>query len=809
MKEEKQQHRAVGIQKDRQIHAPAIFTNENKDADRRETVMIGLTADEVRFRMEQGQVNKLPKAPSRTFGQILRANLFTSFNLLNAVLALAVIIAGSPRNALFAGVIITNTLIGVIQEVRAKRILEKLSVLNAAYVTVLRDGAPVHIDLEEIVLDDIIVLTPGSKIAADAEVLPGSDLEVDESMLTGEADTVNKSGGANILSGSYVTAGSGYAKVSSVGGATYAAKLAEEAKKFKLINSELQTAVNRIFKVIIRIVVPVGLMLVITQLWFTGKSWQEAILGAVSGIIGMVPEGMVLLTSATFVVAIIRLAKWKALVQELPATEVLARVDMLCLDKTGTITVGDLKLTDIVPLSSSGTQMLDKVLSGIAHAFPSINPTQEAIMAQYPQPSEFVIERRIPFSSDKKWMAVSFEKVGGWLLGAPEVLLGDRYASIQDQVEAAASQGRRVLLLGRLGDVSLEDWQTTDVNQEALLFIEDIIREDAPEALDYFNREGVEIKIISGDNPVTVSAVAARAGVARADKYIDARTLPKARDELAKILKDYTVFGRVTPHQKKEMVMALQSNGHTVAMTGDGVNDVLALKEADCGIAMANGADATKAVAQLVLLQSNFSALPKIVAEGRRLINNLERVSELFLSKTTYSTILSIVFCLLLLPFPIVPIQLTLLGSVAIGIPAFFLALGPNKERVNKGFLKRVLQASIPNGVVLGVLTLLIFIIAHYAGLPLKQCRTLSTIVLGGSSLVVLARVASPLNGQRLLIVLGMLLLFVAAFVVPAGRDWFLLYDIEWEYILLAGSMAVMSWPILWLADRLIRRMSF
>ncbi|WP_291580181.1 HAD-IC family P-type ATPase [Clostridium sp. UBA6640] len=783
-----------------------IYENKSYKALKSNDVNYGLTDKEVKDRVKKGKVNIIPKTPSRTIWQIIRANLFTSFNALNAVLAIIVIAAGSPKNALFAGVIISNTMIGVIQEVRAKAIIEKLSLLNMTNVKVMRDGVEKEISMEDLVIDDIMVLNPGAKIAADAEILYGSEIEVDESLLTGESDPVLKKYSSKILSGSFVVAGNGYAKVTSVGADTYSAKLAEEAKRYKLINSELQIAVNKIFKVIIWIVIPIGILLVATQLFFADRSWQDAVIGASSGIIGMVPEGFVLLTSATFIVAVIRLSKWDTLVQELPATEVLARVDVLCLDKTGTITEGRLKVADIMPLENSNINDIEEILAGIVHGSPSINPTQQAILEKYKDKPELKIKNKIPFSSEKKWSGVEFEEKGAWVLGAPEMILNDEYEEIKSMVEGEAIKGRRVLLLAKTSEDEFKNQTLNDVEKTALILIEDIIREEATKSFQYFEEEGVELKIISGDNPVTVSAVAKKAGIKSADKYVDARTLPEDSEQLAEIIENNTIFGRVTPHQKKEIVKSLQLKGHIVAMTGDGVNDVLALKEADCGIAMANGSDATKAVAQLVLLNSDFSALPKVVVEGRRLINNLEKVSELFLSKTVCSIILSFIFGLILLPFPFMPIQFSLIGSVAIGIPSFFLALAPNKERVNRGFLKRVLQVAIPNGIVTGLSTLVIFLLGYFNNLTIEQCRTLSILVLGGISLVVLLKVAKPLNAFKALLVMVMAILFSAAFVIPQARELFMFYNTDKIYTFISILLIILSVPFIHMITNITKK---
>lgn len=767
--------------------------------------IIGLTEEQVNERILLGEVNKIPKAPSKTFLQILRSNFFTMFNALNLVLAAAVIIAGSPKNAIFAGVIIVNSLIGVIQEVKAKNIIEKLSVISEAHCNVVRDGVLRKIGIEDIVKDDIIYITSGDQILADGVLSEGNELEIDESMLTGEADPIHKKEDDNLLSGSFVVAGEGYMRVTKVGANTYSSKLADEARKFKITNSELQNSLNKILKVLLILIVPIGIILATTQLKFIKASWQDAVIGTVSGIIGMVPEGLVLLTSATFIVAIIKLSQYDTLVQELSATEVLARVDVLCVDKTGTITEGALKLIDVVNLSSYKDSEIDDVLASIAHNLPSKNPTQQAVLDKYKEDSNFEIIEKVPFSSKRKWGGIVTKDKGTWIFGAPEIVMGNKYLEIKCKVEEEARKGRRVLVLAKSKLNSLRGEKLKEIEKAALVLIEDIIRKDAPETLKFFKDEGVNVKVISGDNPVTVSAVATRAGVHGAENYIDARELPEDMEGLKKEVEKYSVFGRVTPHQKKALVIALQENDHTVAMTGDGVNDVLALKEADCGIAMANGSDATKAVSQLVLMKSNFSALPKVVAEGRQQINNLERVAQLFLTKTTYSIILAVVFSILLLPFPIQPIQLSLIGSCAIGIPALFLAMLPNNERVKKGFLGRILTASIPNGVLIAIFVSATFVISNNYGTSLETSRTLAVLMLAGVSMVILFKVALPLTPFKIGLVILMMLIVSLGFITPIGRLIFTLTKLSgMQWLLSAGSIAL-SVPILATVVSLIR----
>ncbi|ACA44913.1 cation-translocating P-type ATPase [Clostridium botulinum] len=747
-------------------------------------IIKGLSKAEVLNRIKDGKVNILPKAPSRTIGQIVRANLFTSYNALNAILAIIVFMAGSPKNAVFAGVIITNTIIGMFQEIRAKGILERLSVLNEKTVDVIREGEINNINVEEIVLDDIIVLKAGDQILVDCELLSHNEIEVDESLITGEPDSILKIENDKLLSGSFVSAGNAYAKVINVGENTYAAKLAEEAKKFKLINSELQISINKIFRIIMWLAIPIGSLLIFTQLFHVKKSWQDAVLGSVSGIVGMVPEGLVLLTSATFVVAVIRLSKWDTLIQELPAAEVLARVDVLCLDKTGTITKGDLKVTEVQCLNNEDIKHIDKIIGAIVHSFKNGNATEKALLERYESNPNLKIKNKIPFSSKRKWSAVEFEEEGAFILGAPEMILKDEYKHIKNKIEKAAKEGKRVLLLAKYEGENFNENLKGSVKEIALIFIEDIIRENAEEIIDYFNKEQVNLKIISGDNPITVSSIAKKVGIKNAENYIDARELPEDEEELKRVVDKISVFGRVSPHQKKSIVKALKSNGHTVAMTGDGVNDVLALKESDCGIAMASGSEATKAVAQLVLLNSDFAAIPQVVLEGRRLINNLEKVSELFLSKTAYFIILSIMFALLVKPFPIIPIQLTLIGSLSIGIPSFFLAISPNEGVIKNDFLKRVLEVSIPNGILIGISTALMFLLGYHTGLSLEQCRTLSLVTFGSLSLFILLKVSTPLNFYRVSIVVSMTILFVLAFLIPFTRRIFVIEYFGVEYII-------------------------
>lgn len=754
---------------------------------------LGLTDYDVKKRVREGKVNKNTNTSSKSVWNIIRGNLFTLFNGINLILLIIVIAAGSPKNGLFAGVIITNSLVGIIQELNAKKVVERLSMLNAITVTVIRNGVKDNIAVEHVVLDDVISLSEGEQIVVDSKVLTEQCLEVDESLLTGESESIKKCKGDTVLAGSLVLGGTGLVRATHVGPNTYAAKLAREAKKFKLAKSELQLMMDKILKVTIKIILPIGTLLILTQLINTDRDWKQAVISAVSGVVGMIPEGLVLLITTAFIVSIVRLSKWKTLVQELPATEILARVDTLCLDKTGTITEGKLKLEEIVPLNNNDVKSIEEVLSVISTSFGSSNATLGAIKEKYSKNKEVKINKCIPFNSAKKWSGVEFATGEKWLIGAPEIILGEKYEEFREVVETEAKNGRRVLILAKINSGDLTDELSKDVEAVSLILFEDIIREDAKETLNYFEKQKVDIKIISGDNPVTVSCVSKKAGLKSAENYIDSRELPENEEELAKVVNRTTVFGRTTPHQKKAIIKALQRDKKTVAMTGDGVNDVLALKQADCGIAMASGSDASKAVAQLVLLDSNFNALPHVVAEGRRIINNIEKASNLFLSKMIYSIIMSIVFCILFIPYPIMPIQLTLIGSITIGIPSFFLALEPNCDVVKQGFFKRVLKESIPNGVAVAVTTIVVFLVSYYNKLPIEQCRTLAVIVMGGVSLIVLFKASRPFTKVKLGLNLVTILVFIFSLIVPISRKFFMIYSVNFYYLILALILVSIS----------------
>ena len=770
----------------------------------------GLTAAEVAERVARGEVNNVPDAPSRTINEIIRANLFTRFNALIGALFVIVMACGAYRDGLFGGVIVANTLIGIVQELRAKRTLDKLTVVNAPKVTAMRDGRPEHLAVNHLVLGDVMDLLPGQQIVADSTVLTATNLEVDESLLTGEADPLVKQAGDELLSGSFVVAGSARAEVSKVGADAYAAKLAEEARRFTLVHSELRTSIDRIVTLVTWALVPTGIALFIRRL-ASSDGVRDGLVSSVGLVVAMVPEGLILLTSVAFTVGVVRLARRRTLVKELPAIEVLARVDVLCIDKTGTITSGSMDVADVVLLGTDqNSSRVDLALAALAWSDPNPNATQKALQGHFENTSDWTLSKSVAFSSSRKWSASSFEGNGTWVFGAPEmVLTKDEYAPISEQVESAADAGNRVLLLAT-SDQPLEgDTLPRGLRAIALVLLEDQVRPDAHETLKYFAEQGVTLKVISGDNPRTVGAVGKRVGLGGTDSLIDARDLPTEREALADAVVASTVFGRVSPHQKREMIKALQSRGHVVAMTGDGVNDVLALKDSDCGIAMASGSEATRAVAQLVLLDSTFSSLPMVLSEGRRVINNVERVASLFLVKTAYALFFAIATVISGAEAPFLPRHLTLVGTFTIGVPAFFLALAPNDAPVRAGFVGRVLRIAVPGGALASVATYIAYTISrHTGGVSLEQERTVATIVLAASAILILARVARPLVMWKMGLVLAMAAFLALALLVQPLKNYFLLVDPPSGMLIMMAITIVATGlllPLVWrLGDRVV-----
>jgi cation-transporting ATPase E len=759
----------------------------------------GLTQAQVRERIERGEVNEAPTANARSLGDIIRKNTFTWFNALIGSLWVIMLIVAPIQDSLFGFVIVANTLIGIVQEYRAARTLEKLAVIGEAKTVVRRDGDEVEVRPSEVVLDDVIVLRSGDQLVVDGEVLEANGLQIDESLLTGEADPVDKHIGDVAMSGSFVVAGSGSYRATRVGKESFAAGLTEQAKKFELTNSELRDAINRFIRIVSYFLVPVGILLLTSQLIRADLPVNDAIRGTIAGVVTMVPEGLVLLTSIAMAVSVIRLARRRVLVQDLPAVEVLARVDTVCADKTGTLTEPGMHLGDVVVLGDESEGEVRTALGAIAAAETSPNPTIMAIEQACPDPG-WAVRDCVPFSSARKWSSVSFDGRGVWVIGAPEMVVPDD-RSVHAAAAPFASEGARVLVVARGTEAALDaDSGPGAVTPVGLVVIDQKLRSDARDTVEYFLDQGVRIKVISGDNAETVGAIAAQAGVPGADDPVDARSAPTDTDELAEVMATRSVFGRVNPAQKQQMVDALHLGGSTVAMTGDGVNDVLALKNADLGIAMGSGSGATRAVAQLVLLDSRWSVLPSVVAEGRRVLGNIERVSDVFLTKSVYSTVISVMTGVFAVAFPFLPRHLSLVSALTIGIPGFFLALMPNKERFRPGFFKRVLVFAVPAGFIAAASAWTSYAIALWIGEPVLNAQQAATITLFIVATGVLAIAARPLNLVRWGIIAGMVLAFTAVLFIPPLSEFFALSLAPERYSLVAIGVGIVGALAVWFA---------
>ena len=766
----------------------------------------GLSLREVAERVATGRTNDVPVRAGRSVGQIIRGNVFTRINAMIAVLFSIIAVIGPVQDGLFAMVIVINTFIGIVQELRAKRTLDELAIVNAARPRVVREGATVRVATQEIVLDEVLEVGVGDQIVVDGEVTWTGGLEVDESLLTGEADPVFKQPGDSVMSGSFVVAGTGRFRATKVGRHAYAVRLAEEASRFSLVHSELRSGIDLILRWITFALFPIGALLIYSQLFMGGHVTldSEPVSGGLSGpladalrsmvaaLVSMIPEGLILLTSIAFAVGVIRLGRHRCLVQELPAIEGLARVDVVCTDKTGTLTEVGMKLAEIRDLGgadpgaiggSGSTPTL--VLAALANTDPDPNPSMAAITegltAQGRPAPGWKVTALVPFSSARKWSGASLLTPDGeqhWVLGAADVLAP---ADSPATAEAArlGAQGLRVLLLARTSVRVDDPLAPGTVRPVALVVLDQRVREDAGPTLDYFADQGVDVKIVSGDHAASVGAVGRELSLPGADRPVDARELPEDPETLAREVEAASSFGRVSPERKRDMVRGLRERGHTVAMTGDGVNDVLALKEADIGVAMGAGSPASRSVAQLVLLDDRFAVLPKVVAEGRRVIGNIERVASLFLTKTVYTMTLAIVVGLLAVAYPFFPRHATLINAVTFGIPSFFLALAPNTDIVRPGFVLRTLRLAIPSGLVAGVAAVTTYLLVlGERTVPDPSDRTAVVITLCATTLWVLLLVAKPYVWWKVVLVGSMVGLLTLAMVTPLGR-WFFDLDVS------------------------------
>ena len=713
-------------------------------------IRYGLNSDQVNEYFENGWSNEPVEPPSKTVPEIIKSNLFTYFNLVFAVLAALLILAGSFRNLTFLPVILANLFIGIIQEIRAKNTLDKLSVLNAPKALVVREGRQFSIPAEELVPDDIVIFKAGNQICADAIVVDG-EVSVNESLLTGESDEISKKPGDELMSGSFIVSGECYARLDKVGEDSYISKLTLEAKA---MNSEEQSEMIRVLDKLVGVVgiliIPIGLLLFGQQFFFSGASFSKSITSMVAAVIGMIPEGLYLLASVALVVSVMRLASKKVLVHDMKCIETLARVNVLCVDKTGTITENTMEVNGEIPMDGYDSQSmapLKQIISDFASAMSSDNITMKAMKDYFNKPSGRKAVSVSPFSSQFKYSGAAFED-GSYVLGAPEFVLREDYDNYREQIEQYSSEGYRVLVFGIYDGVIDGKALTGKVTPLGLVFLSNPIRKEAPETFKYFENQGVEIKVISGDNPVTVSQVALQAGIANADNYIDASTLTTDETIEDAVLR-YTVFGRVTPDQKRKFVRALKKAGRTVAMTGDGVNDVLALKDADCSVAMASGSDAAAQASQLVLLDSNFACMPSVVMEGRRVVNNIERSASLFLVKNIFSFLLSLFSVCFMINYPLEPSQISLISMFTIGVPAFFLALQPNKNIIQGHFLSNVLIKALPAGITDFLVVGALVVFGQVFEVGETDISTACTMLLAIVGFVILYNISKPMNALR------------------------------------------------------------
>ena len=772
----------------------------------------GLNDEQVKQRIDSNLVNYDTTVPTKSVKKILYENFFTLFNLLNLALAIAIFAVGSYKNMLFLFIVIINTAISTIQEIHSKRVVDKLSLMATSKVNVIRNSKKQNISIYELVLDDIVEFHTGNQIPTDSIIQDGEVL-VNESFITGEPDSITKKKGDTILSGSYIISGKCLAKVEHIGTDNYTAKISSGAKYIKKVKSEIMTSLNKIIKVLTFVIIPIGACMFYSQLNIDGITVQDAVVQSAASIIGMIPEGLVLLTSTVLAISVIRLSKSKVLVQDLYCIETLARVDTLCLDKTGTLTEGSMEVKDFVCVNTDKSDM-ENILANISKFSEDENSTIMAIKDYFSNISnEFEVVNKVAFSSDKKWSGISFKDKGSYIIGAPEFVLKDDFDKYRDEIEKYTMDYRVLVLAHSKNDFNKKDLPD-EVNLLGYILLLDKIRPDASKTLSYFEAQGVDIKIISGDNPVTVSKIAKNVGVKNYDRYIDMSTISEDTD-LNDIAINYTIFGRVSPTQKQSLIKSLKSNNRTVAMTGDGVNDVLALKEADCSVAMASGSDATKNISQLVLLKSDFAAMPKIVAEGRRTINNIQRSASLFLVKTIYSTIFALMFLFMAEQYPFEPIQLSLISVTTIGIPSFMLALEPNKERIRGKFLRNVIAKAFPTAIT-NVITIFALTILNKLGFIAEEYFSslcvISTGISGLALLFTLTRSRKsehsklPFSIYRLVLAICMTVLFVLGLTI--GSKLFSIVDLNIirDYVFDVFVIVIFNFVILnWLFSKILK----
>ncbi len=752
----------------------------------------GLSKSQVNKRKEQKLVNVDASVSTKSIPKIISDNLFTIFNLLNLILAISIVLVNSYENLLFLCIIFCNTIISIVQEINSKRKIDKLKLISTVEIKVIRDGIIQKVNINEVVLDDIIIFNSGDQIITDSIILDG-EVEVNESYITGEEDNIYKKKGDILHSGSYIVSGTCKAKVEHIGKDNYIYSISDETKKIKKVKSEIITSLNKIIKIATFIVIPLGLILLYKELNIYGNV-RSAVISTVAAVIGMIPEGLVLLTSTVLTVSVIRLAKKKVLVQNLFCIETLARVDTICLDKTGTITENKMTVNDIIPVDSQKND-IEEALHIISNFSTDENSTIEAIKEKYKnEDNNYKILNITPFNSKRKWSGVSIDKIGSYIIGSPEFVLKENIGKYD--IDKFLKENR-VIVLVHSKDIIKNKRLPDNFKVMGFILLKNKIRKNAKEMVNYFKEQNVDIKVISGDNPITVSEIAKLVDIENYDKYIDASLL-KTKEDMEDAIKKYTIFGRVTPKQKQELIKILKRQGHIVAMTGDGVNDALALQESDCAITVATASNIARNISQLVLLNSDFTSIPDIVAEGRRTINNIERSATLFLTKTIYATILGILFVLIAYPYPFIPIQLTVVNAVTIGIPSFVLALEPNENLVRGKFLINVIKKALPTSllVVLNIISIIIF--SNIYNLNTQSYSTLCVIMTGIVSFILLFNICRPFNKIKLTLSILMLVIFcIALFNFASFLSISNITNIMWIYIIVSSSISLFIYIII------------
>lgn len=761
----------------------------------------GLTAEEVRERKKAGQDNKPVKAPSKSVGRVIFDNTFTYFNGVFAVIAIILILVRSYRDLTFLGVILANTLIGIIQELRTKKVLDNLTVLNVQKIQAVRDGELKEIPVDELVLDDIVVFKAGDQIPADATILDGS-VSVNEALITGEADEIQKGKNAELLSGSFVVSGDCYAKLTRVGEDSYASKLTLQAKAIKTgEQSEIIRSLNHIVKWAGVAIIPVGLLLFSHQYFINQLPLDSSVQNMAAAVLGMIPEGLFLLASVSLAIGAVKLAQNRVLIHEMKCIETLARVDVLCVDKTGTVTSPDMTVREWIPISNE--KNVKEKISDFVSALSNDNATMDALKKYFKSAHKKEAKKIFGFSSKYKYSAVQFDKEK-LILGAPEFVLKEKYETYKKEIQKYTRKGYRVIVFGNYEKELDGEELKSAINPLAMIVLENPVRETAPETFRYFREQGVAVKVISGDNALTVSEVAKQAGIEGAEKYVDASSLKTDKD-IREAVEKYVVFGRVSPEQKRKFVKALQAQGHKVAMTGDGVNDVLALKDADCSIAMASGSDAAVHAAQLVLLDSDFSKMPQVVREGRRVVNNLERSGSLFIVKNVFSLLAAVLTLILGVSYPMLPAQISMLSVWTIGLPSFFLAQMPNEDLIKGRFMSNILSKAIPGGIASLIVVFLMVFLGGAFGIPPEEMSTACTFAFAMVAMIYLYRICCPFNTYRAVVYAGCLIGLSSCFLF--FRWVFRLSDeISFTTIALSIGLGVLSYPLLVFLPKFLKK---